>query len=126
MIDIKFLRDNINQVEHLLARRDYSLDKDQFKALDAERKSLQVEVESLQSERKTLSNDFGKLWYFKNGGDIPDIAYDGILPKGTKLQDPDVKLCIQNNENASFVFLDAANDFKAFSNDLTPFNCSLN
>ena len=74
----------------------------------------------------TLSNDFGKLWYFKNGGDIPDIAYDGILPKGKKLQDPDVKLCIQNNENASFVFLDAANDFKAFSNDLTPFNCSLN
>lgn len=26
----------------------------------------------------TLSNDFGKLWYFKNGARIPDIAYDGI------------------------------------------------
>ena len=71
MIDIKFLRDNINQVEHLLARRDYSLDKDQFKALDAERKSLQVEVESLQSERKTLSNDFGKLK--SSGENIDDL-----------------------------------------------------
>ena len=71
MIDIKFLRDNINQVEHLLARRDYSLDKDQFKALDAERKSLQVEVESLQSERKTLSNDFGRLK--SSGENIDDL-----------------------------------------------------
>ena len=61
MIDIKFLRDNINQVEQSLARREYALDKDKFIALDEERKSLQVEVESLQSERKTLSNDFGKL-----------------------------------------------------------------
>ena len=71
MIDIKFLRDNINQVEHLLARRDYSLDKDQFKALDAERKSLQVEVESLQSERKNLSNDFGRLK--SSGENIDDL-----------------------------------------------------
>jgi len=61
MIDIKFLRDNINQVEQSLARREYALNKDKFIALDEERKSLQVEVESLQSERKTLSNDFGKL-----------------------------------------------------------------
>lgn len=72
----------------------------------------------------TLSNDFGKLWYFKNNMRIPDIAYDGILPEGTELQAPGVKLCIQNNENAQFVFLDAANDFEFFSNDLTPFNCS--
>ena len=74
----------------------------------------------------TLSNDFGKLWYFKNGANIPDIAYDGILPQGIKLQDPQVKLCIQNNGEASFVYLDAANDFTNFSNDLIPFNCSVN
>lgn len=73
----------------------------------------------------TLSNDFGKLWYFKNSMRIPDIAYDGILPKGTELQAPSVKICIQNNENAQFVFLDAANDFESFSNDSTPFNCSV-
>jgi parallel beta-helix repeat protein len=71
----------------------------------------------------TLSNDFGKLWYFKNGARIPDIAYDGILPEGLQLQDPSVKLCIDDNGVASFAFLDAANDFENFSNDLTPFNC---
>jgi hypothetical protein len=71
----------------------------------------------------TLSNDFGKLWYFKNGARIPDIAYDGIFPEGVQLQDPSVKLCIDDNGAASFAFLDAANDFENFSNDLTPFNC---
>lgn len=71
----------------------------------------------------TLSNDFGKLWYFKNDARIPDIAYDGIFPEGVQLQDPSVKLCIDDNGAASFVFLDAANDFENFSNDLTPFNC---
>ena len=71
----------------------------------------------------TLSNDFGKLWYFKNSGSIPDITYDGILPKGTRLHDPEVKICIQNNGEASFAYLDAAHDFENFSNDLSPFNC---
>ena len=71
----------------------------------------------------TLSNDFGKLWYFKNDARIPDIAYDGIFPEGVQLQDPSVKLCIDDNGAASFAFLDAANDFENFSNDLTPFNC---
>lgn len=74
----------------------------------------------------TLSNDFGKLWYFKNGANIPDIAYDGILPQGVKLQDPQVQLCIKHNNEASFAFLDAANDFRNFSNDLEPFNCEIN
>jgi seryl-tRNA synthetase len=61
MIDIKVLRENIDGVEKSLAKRGYSLDKDKFTNLDGERKSLQVEVESLQSDRKSLSNNFGKL-----------------------------------------------------------------
>ena len=69
MIDIKFLRDNLDDIEKSLARRGYSLQKDKFIALDLERKSLQVEVESLQSDRKALSNDFGKL---KSSGENTD------------------------------------------------------
>jgi seryl-tRNA synthetase len=61
MIDIKDLRDNIDDVELSLARRGYSLNKEKFIDLDRQRKSLQVDVESLQSDRKNLSNDFGKL-----------------------------------------------------------------
>jgi len=61
MIDIKHLRNNIDEVENSLAKRGYKLDIEKFINLDADRKSLQVEVETLQSDRKNLSNDFGKL-----------------------------------------------------------------
>jgi len=61
MINIKNLRDEIDTVQSALASRGYKLDKDTFIKLEKERKILQVDVESLQSERKNLSNEFGKL-----------------------------------------------------------------
>ena len=48
MLDIKELRDNIDQVQSSLLERGYSLDIEKFKGLDAERKILQVNVENLQ------------------------------------------------------------------------------
>ena len=90
MIDIKFLRDNSDDIEKLLARRGYSLQKDKFIALDLERKSLQVEVESLQSDRKALSNDFGKL---KSSGENTDNLKKKIL----KIKN-DILVCIHGKE----------------------------
>jgi len=61
MIDIKNLRDNIDATSVELLRRGYKLDSEKFKALDSDRKDLQVNVETLQSTRKKLSEEFGKL-----------------------------------------------------------------
>ena len=61
MIDIKNLRDNIDATSVELLRRGYKLDSEKFKALDSDRKELQVNVETLQSTRKKLSEEFGKL-----------------------------------------------------------------
>ena len=61
MIDIKYLRDDINSVRKSLERRGYSLDIEKFNSLDSDRKKLQVNVENLQSTRKKLSQAFGKL-----------------------------------------------------------------
>ena len=61
MINIKNLRDDIDTVASVLATRGYELNKAIFIELEGERKVLQVEVESLQSDRKNLSNEFGKL-----------------------------------------------------------------
>ena len=61
MINIKNLREDINQVSASLLTRGYELDVDSFVSLDEQRKVLQVEVEDLQSQRKILSNDFGKM-----------------------------------------------------------------
>ena len=61
MINIKNLRDDIDTLASALATRGYELNKEIFIELEGERKVLQVDVESLQSDRKNLSNEFGKL-----------------------------------------------------------------
>jgi parallel beta-helix repeat protein len=74
----------------------------------------------------TLSNEYGWLMLFKNKMKIPDIAYDGILPDGATLQDDDHKICIGDHGEINFVFMDAANDFAEFSNEMSPYMCVLN
>ena len=54
MLDIKLLRDDIDNITIELAKRGYSLDVKKFKSLDSKRKTLQVEVEDFQSQRKKL------------------------------------------------------------------------
>ena len=99
MIDIKGLRDDIENVENALARRGYVLDKKKFINLDAERKLLQTEVEALQSDRKNLSNDFGKLK--ANNSDTTE------LKKKIDLINEDLK----NKNEALNVILSSVNDF---------------
>ena len=76
-----------------------------------------------------LDNDFGKLWVFKNGMKIPDIAYDAILPEDYYIQgqqiNPEYKVCIKNNGVINFAALDAANDFNEFSNEVGNYECEV-
>ena len=76
-----------------------------------------------------LDNDFGKLWVFKNGMKIPDIAYDGILPEDYYIKDkqinPEYRVCIKNNGAINFAALDAANDFNEFSNEVGNYDCEV-
>ena len=60
MLDTKKLRQNISEVKDSLLIKGYELDIEKFNALETNRKSLQVEVESLQAERKDLSSAFGQ------------------------------------------------------------------
>lgn len=73
----------------------------------------------------SLSNEYGWLMLFKNKMKIPDIAYDGILPEGASLQDSEHKICLKDNGALNFVFMDAANDFDNFSNEVLPYLCIL-
>ena len=81
--------------------------------------------------RPTMKGRIGKLYRFKLkfGKDVPDIVYDGIIDPDTRDKDgnvkPQYKICIRNNKNATFANLDAENDFKNVSKDLTPYDCTL-
>ena len=76
-----------------------------------------------------LDNDFGLLWVMKNKLQIPDVAYDAILPSNyfldNSIPNPDYKICVKNNGKINFVAMDAANDFEKFSNDLGDYACDV-
>jgi seryl-tRNA synthetase len=60
MLDIKLLRQDVDGVARNLARRGFVFDRNLFVALEAERKSLQVEVEASRQKRNEISKSIGK------------------------------------------------------------------
>jgi seryl-tRNA synthetase len=61
MLDIQLFRKDIAAVAQRLAARKVQLDQDAFIALEAERKTVQMETEALQAKRNTLSKQVGQL-----------------------------------------------------------------
>ena len=60
MLDPKLLRQDVRAVAQALKRKRFVLDVDAFEALEAQRKSVQVALESLQNERKTRAKAIGQ------------------------------------------------------------------
>ena len=89
MLDLKNLRDNLNDIKKMLSSRGYKLDEDRFKLLDEERKVFQITVENLQADRKKLSSQYGKL---KATGDDVDELKITIDEINTKLDENDKEL----------------------------------
>ena len=89
MLDLKNLRDNLNDIKKMLSSRGYKLDEDRFKSLDEERKVFQITVENLQADRKKLSSQYGKL---KATGDDVDELKITIDEINTKLDENDKEL----------------------------------
>lgn len=73
--------------------------------------------------KATGKGRMGKMFRFKLrfGKKVPHILYDGIEDKDNKQRN----ICIQDNEHATFVNIDAENGFKNKSYDLAAHDCSL-
>ncbi|MDE2344802.1 MAG: serine--tRNA ligase [Betaproteobacteria bacterium] len=61
MLDIQLLRTDLDQVVARLATRGYIFDAAAFRALEEERKSVQVRTQSLQAERNQASKAIGQV-----------------------------------------------------------------
>jgi parallel beta-helix repeat protein len=74
-------------------------------------------------------NRIGLLVWLKFGKKVPAILYDGILPKTLTRSAAESKnpalLCIWGNTDNSFANLDAGNNFKNITRDVTPHRCDL-
>jgi seryl-tRNA synthetase len=60
MLDVKFLRDNIDIVRRKMLERGQELDLGEFVRLDQKRRDILLEVEGLRGERNRVSKEIGK------------------------------------------------------------------
>jgi len=60
MLDVKFLRQNIDFVRRKMLERDVDIDLDGFVSLDSRRRDILQEVEALRSERNNVSKEIGQ------------------------------------------------------------------
>lgn len=61
MLDIRFVRENLDQVATAMSNRNHSWDSERFQQLDEARRRAITDEEALLSERNTLSKSIGKL-----------------------------------------------------------------
>src|SRR4030067_3795213 len=61
MLDLKFLRENLEEVEKRLKTRGGDSDLSGFKELDIKRRKLLTESETLKARRNAVSEEIGKL-----------------------------------------------------------------
>ncbi|MDI6616715.1 MAG: serine--tRNA ligase [Syntrophaceae bacterium] len=71
MLDIKFIRENIDLVRAKLGERGDAVDLDRFVAMDRKRRDILQEVEGLRSERNSVSKEIGARK--KSGRDASEI-----------------------------------------------------
>jgi seryl-tRNA synthetase len=95
MLDPKILRENPEAIAKQLATRGFVLDVDTLKALEAKRKTLQVETEQLQNERNQQSKKIGQL---KATGQSTDALMSLVAGLGDKLKEAEAGLAIIQNE----------------------------
>jgi len=67
MLDVKLLRENLDEVKARMATRGAEIDWDEFVSLDRERREALANIERLKEKKNRLSGEIGKIK--KSGGD---------------------------------------------------------
>lgn len=75
MLDVRLLRENLDEVKARMATRGAQIDWDEFVALDRERRDALANIERLKERKNRLSGEIGKIK--KNGGDATASMREG-------------------------------------------------
>jgi seryl-tRNA synthetase len=89
MLDPRLLRTQLDEVAAHLSRRGLVLETARIASLEAERKTLQVEVQALQNERNTRSKSIGQAK--ASGADIAPLLAE-VSDLGERLKASEVRL----------------------------------
>ena len=61
MLELKFMRENVEMLKEMLKNRNSNIDMDAFVALDAKRREVLSEVEALKRDRNNVSAEIPNL-----------------------------------------------------------------
>jgi len=100
MLDLKFLRDNLEEVEKRLKTRGGDTDLSGFKELDAKRRKLFSESETLKARRNAVSEEIGRLKREKK--DASSLVAE-MQDEGAKLKELEVAAAAVEGEMNSFL-----------------------
>ncbi len=89
MLDIKFVRENLDAVQTMLNNRQNKLSLDGFKELEEKRREIISEVEVLKNQRNTVSKQVGQM---KKNGENTDAIFAEMRQVGEKIDALDAEL----------------------------------
>lgn len=89
MLDIKFVRENIDAVKTMLSNRHNKLSLDGFVDLEKKRREVLAETESLKAQRNTVSKQIGAM---KKSGENADAMVAEMQAVGEKIAKLDAEL----------------------------------
>ena len=89
MLDIKFIRENRDQVKEGVKNKGQKIDIDELLTIDEERRKLLIEVEALKAERNKANNEISALMKVKKN---PKEIIDKMKAVSQKIANLDVKV----------------------------------
>ncbi|MCS5421677.1 MULTISPECIES: serine--tRNA ligase [Psychrilyobacter] len=95
MLDLKYIRNNIEFLKGILANRNAKIDLDRFEQLDEERRELLSEVETLKYKRNNASQEVGKL---KRAGEDASHIIEEMGDVSSSIKAIDKKLSVIEEE----------------------------
>lgn len=89
MLDIKFVRDNLDEVKQMLENRHNSLSLDGFTELEKSRRDILAQVEELKAKRNIVSKQIGAM---KKAGENADAVVAEMQAVGDEISKLDAEL----------------------------------
>ncbi len=100
MHDLNWFRNNLDAAAERLAQRPYVIDKEQFRALDSERRAAVTESETLKASRNAASMEIGALK--KSGADTTE-AQAKVRAMGDRMAELDAKVAALDEQFRSIL-----------------------
>ena len=89
MLDLRFIRTNLDKVKDMLNKRGYELDMSKFEELDKKRREMITEIESLRAKRNEINDQVSKRR--KKGEDISELI-DQMKTISSKIKEKEKEL----------------------------------